>query len=109
MIITASRRTDIPAFYSEWFMNRVRDGYALVPNPLYPESVSRVSLVPGDVSAIIFCTKNPGPMIGSLEELESSGFKYIFQVTLTGYPPAIEPNVPPTGEVINSVIKIVSV
>lgn len=100
MIITASRRTDIPAFYSEWFMNRIRAGYVLVPNPFYPESVSKIPLSPDEVSAIIFCTKNPEPMLKHLPELDRFGYRSIFQVTLTGYPSYIEPRVPETKRVI---------
>lgn len=103
MIITASRRTDIPAFYSEWFMNRIRAGYAMVPNPFYPESVSRVSLVPGDVSAIIFCSKNPKPMLVHLDELDAAGYRYIFEITLTAYPRCLESRVPEAGLVVESI------
>ncbi len=60
MIISASRRTDIPAFYSEWFMNRVREGSCTVPNPFNHEQVSRVSLKPEDVNVIVFWTAQPG-------------------------------------------------
>jgi hypothetical protein len=62
MIISASRRTDIPAFYSEWFMNRLRKGHCLVPNPFNPRHVARISLVPESVDAIVFWSKNPGPV-----------------------------------------------
>ncbi|UCG53768.1 MAG: DUF1848 family protein, partial [Candidatus Latescibacterota bacterium] len=54
MIISASRRTDIPAFYSRWFMNRVRQGFCLVPNPFNTKQISRVTLAPGDVDALVF-------------------------------------------------------
>jgi hypothetical protein len=61
MIISASRRTDIPAFYSEWFMNRLRKGYCLVPNPFNPRQVARISLLAEHVDAIVFWSKNPRP------------------------------------------------
>jgi hypothetical protein len=86
MIISASRRTDIPALYARWFMSRVREGYALVANPMNPRQCSRVSLLPGDVDAVVFWTRNPKPMFGYLDELERRGFRYYFLFTLTGYP-----------------------
>lgn len=95
MIISASRRTDIPAFYADWFMNRLREGFCLVRNPFNPQSVSRVSLAPPEVDAIVFWSKDPAPMLGRLEELDRRGYRYYFLYTLTGYPPCIEPGVPP--------------
>ncbi len=94
MIISASRRTDIPAFYSEWFMNRIRAGYCQVPNPLNTKQIATVSLDPADVEAIVFWSKNPAPLIPYLDELDQRGFHYYFQFTLNNYPRAIEPNVP---------------
>jgi hypothetical protein len=94
-IVSASRRTDIPAFYSTWFMNRVRAGFCLVANPFRPSQVRRVSLRPEDVEAIVFWSKNPEPMIAHLGELESRGFGFIFQFTLNGYPVSLEPKVGP--------------
>ncbi len=94
MIISASRRTDIPAFYSKWFMNRIRARYCLVPNPFNANQVSRVSLDPADVEAIVFWSKNPAPLIPYLDELDQRGFHYYFQFTLNNYSNAIEPNMP---------------
>ena len=94
MIISASRRTDIPAFYSKWFMNRIRAGYCLVPNPLNMKQVSRVSLHPSDVEAIVFWSKNPAPLLPHLGELDKLGFYYYFQFSLNDYPRALEPNIP---------------
>lgn len=93
MIISASRRTDIPAFYSEWFMNRIREGFCQVPNPLNAKQVSQVSLDPADVEAIVFWSKNPAPLMPYLDELDQRGFHYYFQYTLNNYPRAIEQNV----------------
>jgi hypothetical protein len=95
MIISASRRTDIPAFYAGWFMNRLREGFCMVTNPFNPRSVSRVSLASADVDAIVFWSKDPAPMLGHLEELDRRGYRYYFLYTLTGYPSFIEPGVPP--------------
>jgi hypothetical protein len=82
MIISASRRTDIPAFYARWFMNRIRAGYCTVPNPSNPKHVIRVSLAPGDVDVIVFWTRNAGPLLGHLDELDARGFPYYFQYTV---------------------------
>lgn len=88
MIISASRRTDIPAFYAPWFFNRLREGYLLVPNPFNPKAVSRISLDPAVVDCIVFWTKNPAPMLPRLRELER--YKYYFQFTLNPYGADVE-------------------
>lgn len=98
MIVSASRRTDIPAFYADWFVNRIREGYALVRNPAYPHRISRVSLRPEVVDCIVFWTANPTPMTRLLGELSS--YEYYFQVTLTGYGRDVEPFVPSKREVL---------
>ena len=94
MIISASRRTDIPAFYSDWFMERLDAGYVDVSNPFNPAQVRRVSLRPEDVDAIVFWSKDPRPLMARLRELASRGYKYYFQFTVNDYP-LFEPNVPP--------------
>jgi len=93
-IISASRRTDIPAFYSEWFMNRIRVGWCQVPNPLNYNQLSYVSLKPEDVAAIVFWSKNPKPMLKYLPELDDRGFRYYFQFAVNDYPSILEPNIP---------------
>ena len=98
MIISASRRTDIPAFYSEWFFNRLREGYVLTRNPMNFHQISKVSLSPDEVDAIVFWTKNPTPMISRLGELEK--YPYYFQFTLTSYGPEIETGLPSKNQVI---------
>ena len=102
MIISASRRTDIPAFYSKWFMNRIRAGYCLVPNPLNMKQVSRVSLHPSDVEAIVFWSKNPAPLLPYLSELDKLGLHYYFQFSLNDYPRALEPNIPSLNDRIET-------
>jgi hypothetical protein len=92
-VISASRRTDIPAFYSEWFMNRVRAKYVRWPNP-YGGRPYAVSLDPEDVSAIVSWSKNYGPMLSHLPELDTRGYHLLFHFTITGLPRAIEPAVP---------------
>ena len=83
MIISASRRTDIPAYYSEWFCNRIKEGYVLVRNPMNTHQISRVSLSPEVIDGIVFWTKNPVPMLKRLKQLEK--YNYYFQFTLTAY------------------------
>jgi DNA repair photolyase len=94
LIISASRRTDIPAFYSPWLMNRLRAGYVSIVNPYNPHQVSRVSLKPENVDVIVFWTKNPAPLLPYLDEIDSLGLRYYFQFTLNDYPRIIEPGVP---------------
>lgn len=95
MIISASRRTDIPAFYSEWFMNRVRAGFCTVPNPFNREQVSRVSLNCSDVDVIVFWTRNPAPLIPHLDELDHYQLRYYFQFTIMDNPRSIDQKSPP--------------
>lgn len=95
MIISASRRTDIPAFYSEWFMNRIRAGFCRVTNPFNARQVSRISLDPRDVDLIVFWTRNPSPLLPHLQELDARGYRYVFQYTLLDYPRAMEAATPP--------------
>ena len=95
MIISASRRTDIPKFFSEWFMRRVKEGFFYSKNPFNPSDVKRVSLLPEDVDAVVFWSKDPAPLLEHLGELDSMGYRYYFQFTLNDYPRTFEPNVPP--------------
>lgn len=92
MIIHTGNRTDIPAFYSEWFVNRLKAGFVLVRNPYNPQAVTKFQLNPQVVDLIAFCTKNPGPMLSHMDLLKSYG-QYWF-VTITPYGKDIEPNVP---------------
>jgi DNA repair photolyase len=98
MIISASRRTDIPAFYSDWFMNRVRKGFFYRVNPFNSKQVSGFSLKPEGVDAICFWTKNPKPLMKHLDELDQRGLKYYFQFTLNPYDKTFEPHLPPLDE-----------
>lgn len=92
MIISASRRTDIPSFYSSWFFNRIKEGYVLVSNPFNPKMLSRVELDPAVVDCIVFWTKNPAPMMDKLDLLKH--YKYYFQFTVNPYGREIEHNLP---------------
>jgi hypothetical protein len=93
MIISASRRTDIPAFYGEWFVNRIRAGEVWVRNPMNPKSISKISLDPAGVECIVFWTKNPFNFIPCLEKIEKAGHRYYFQFTLNPYDDDLEPNI----------------
>lgn len=97
MIIQTGMRTDIPAFYSTWFANRLQDGYVMVRNPYNPSAVTKYILDPSLVDMIGFCTKNPQPMFRYMDLLEPYG-QYWF-VTITPYGKDIEPNVPAAEEV----------
>ncbi len=101
-IISVSRRTDIPAFYSEWFMNRIRSGFCTVANPYNLKQVSRVSLIPQDVLAFVFWTRDPEPLMPYLDEIDSKGYKYYFQYTLIGYPQQIDPGSPSVDHAIRA-------
>ncbi len=98
MIISASRRTDIPAWFSDWFFRRLQEGYALVRNPMNPHRISRVALNPDVVDGFVFWTKHPIPMMDRLELLRD--YAYYFQFTLTPYGDDIEQNLPPKKEVL---------
>lgn len=92
MIVSASRRTDIPTFYSEWFINRIKEGFLHVRNPMNAHQVSRISLTPDVVDCIVFWTKNPIPMLPRIDELWE--YCFYFQFTLTGYGKDVEANLP---------------
>ncbi|MBR1930819.1 MAG: DUF1848 domain-containing protein [Lachnospiraceae bacterium] len=92
MILQTGMRTDIPAFYSEWFCNRIKEGYVYVRNPYNPQSVTAYRIHPDVVDLISFCTKNPAPMLEHMELLAPYG-QYWF-VTITSYGQEIEPGVP---------------
>ncbi len=98
MILQTGMRTDIPAFYSQWFINRIKAGYVLVRNPYNPSSVTRYEINPDVVDLIAFCTKNPAPMLKYMDVLKPYG-QYWF-VTITPYGKEIEPNVPDKRQVL---------
>lgn len=106
MIISASRRTDIPAFYSDWFLNRIKEEYVYVRNPLNFYQVSKIKLSPDVVDFIVFWTKNPEPLLSRLDELKN--YNYYFQFTLTSYGNDIEENVPKKGKYVIQTFKKLS-
>ena len=104
MIINTGMRTDIPAFYSKWLLNRIHEGFVYVRNPYYKNQVTKYILSPEVVDCLAFCTKNPHPMIEHLSELDS--FNQFWFVTITPYGKDIEPNVPDKKQVIEDFKKL---
>lgn len=101
MILNISSRTDIIAFYEKWLIKRVEAGFVDVRNPFNPKLVSRINF--SDVDLILFCTKNPIPILNDLNKIK---IPYLFQITITPYKRDIEPNVPSKKVVIEAVKKI---
>lgn len=105
MILSVSRRTDVPNYYSDWFYNRIKEGYLYVRNPMNAHQISRINLSPEVVDCIVFWTKNPANMLERLDELEE--YQYYFQFTLTGYGKDVEPGLPDKrGELIPTFQKL---
>ncbi len=107
MIISASYRTDIPAFYGDWLMNRLRAGFCLVRNP-YGGQISRVSLSPGDIDGLVLWTKNIGPFLRHLPTLAARGLPFVVQHSITGYPRELERATPPIDRVLDSAARLAS-
>ncbi len=107
MIIQTGLRTDIPAFYTPWFLRRLQEGYVLVRSPYRHDLVTRYRLNPDVVDLIGFCTKNPAPMLPHMDALAPYG-QYWF-VTITPYGRDIEPNVPPKEQVMADFHRLSSV
>ena len=102
MIISASRRTDIPAFYADWFFKSLKRERLEVRNPFNPKQVTKVDLSPHKVDAIVFWTRYPEPLLKYLSEIDKIGYKYIFLFTITGYPDSLEPKAPKIQQAIES-------
>ena len=106
MILSVSRRTDIPAFYAEWFMERLRQKYVLVRNPFNAHNISRIPLSPENVDAIVFWTKNSKPIHRYLDEIDELGYKYYFQYTITPYRNDLEEKVQDKKEIVETFKKL---
>lgn len=106
MIITASRRTDIPAFYSTWFLNRLKAGYALMPNPRNPQRLGRVEFSPRTVDCIVFWSKNPAPMLERFSEVDKLGYPFIVHFTLTPYGNEVELRLPLKKTLLETFIEL---
>ena len=102
MVISSSRRTDIPAFYSDWLINRIRAGVVKTRNPFNSAQVQEISLRPEDVNCIVFWTKDPAPMLPKLQILDEMGYHYYFQFTLTPYGRELEQNLRPKPEIVET-------
>ena len=101
MILNTGSRTDIPAFYSTWFYNRIKEGYVCTRNPYNPKQVRRYQINPDVVDILSFCTKNPAPMLERIHELDA--FRQFWFVTLTPYGKDIDPNVPDKHLIITEI------
>lgn len=104
MIISASRRTDIPAWFFDWFLKRISEGYAYVRNPMNFHQVSKINLSPDVVDCIVFWSKNPAPMLDKLDQL--GDYMYYFQYTLNAYGTDLESNLPPLDERVDTFLKL---
>lgn len=102
MIISASRRTDIPAFYSAWLLKRLQAGYVYVRNPVNFRQISKIALAPDLVDCIVFWTKNAAPMLNKLDMIKAMGYSYYFLWTVNPYGQEVERNLPDKARVINS-------
>lgn len=106
MILSVSRRTDIPNYYSDWFFNRIKKGFLYVRNPMNAHQLSSIDLSPNVIDCIVFWTKNPANMLDRLGELK--GYDYYFQFTVTGYGQDVEQNLPDKKQVIIPAFKKLS-
>lgn len=104
LILSVSRRTDIPAFYSEWFINRIKEGYVYVKNPFNAKQISRINIKPDVVDCIVFWTKDAKPLMNYLDELKD--YNYYFQFTITPYKKDIEPNLRDKSEIVETFIEL---
>lgn len=106
MIISASRRTDIPAFYAAWFLERIRAGKVMVKNPFNPNQQKLVSLGPEEVEVIVFWTRDATPLLPYLAELDKRGYRYVFLFTITGYGPPLEPCSPSVEKALECFLRL---
>ena len=106
MFLSVSRRTDIPAFYTEWFFNKLEKGFLYVRNPINFNQVSKINLSNDLIDCIVFWTKNPLKIIPKLDQLDEYGHRYYFQITINAYGRVIENNVPDLNDLISSFIEI---
>lgn len=105
VVISASRATDIPAFYADWFIHRLEKGYVRWINSFHPGLPCYVSFE--DTRAIVFWSKNPAPLLPYLHYLDARGYVYYVQFTLTDYgPEGLEPGLPPLNERVSTFIQL---
>lgn len=99
MILSVSRRTDIPAFYSDWFFNRIKEGFVCVRNPMNIHQISKIQITPEVVDCIVFWTKNPEKMLDRISEIKN--YNFYFQFTINPYNQSLEMEVPKKGKIID--------
>ena len=104
-IISASRRTDIPSFYGEWLMHRLRAGYALTQNPFNAKQVKRISLLPQDVDCLVLWSKNPQPLLAHADELTSLGYTCLMHFSLLPYSKNWHPHLPAQDALVNTFLQ----
>jgi hypothetical protein len=102
MVISASRRSDVPAYYSPWLLGRLEAGYCLVKNPFDAGRVRRVSLAPENVDFLVLWTRDPRPLVPHMRDLDGRGLRSYVHMTITGYPPSLEPGSPPLAEALGA-------
>lgn len=100
MILSVSRRTDIPSLYTPWFFQRLKEGFVLVRNPMNPHQISRISLHPDLLDGIVFWSKNPAPLLKHWQELRT--YPFYIQFTLTPYGPELEPGLPDKSSLVET-------
>ena len=106
MIVSASRRTDIPAFYGEWLVRRLREGFAVAVNPMNPRQTRRVPLLPGQAGGLVLWSKNPRPLLDAPDAMRAlRGHAYYLQFTLNAYGPEVEPGLPPLRERVDTLLR----
>jgi hypothetical protein len=106
MIISVSRRSDIPRFYADWFMDRIRSGSVEVANPFNAKQIRTVNLNPAALDVLVFWTRDPRPLLPFLAELDERGYRYYFMTTLTGYPKEIEPGRVPVADIVDALSRL---
>jgi len=102
MIVSVSRRCDIPRFKFDWFIERLNEGFVDVTNPYNSKQIKRVSLVKENVDAFVFWTRDPNRILANADELTKRGYPFYVMVSLTGYPNVLEPNQAVVSEVLKS-------
>lgn len=103
MLLFVSGRCDIPAYYSTWFFNRLKAGFVDVRNPFNPHQISRIPLDEANIDALLFCTKNPIPMLERLHEIP---FPYLFHVTFTPYKKEMEPGIQDKKAILQAILSL---
>ncbi|CAO3372192.1 DUF1848 domain-containing protein [Azospirillum argentinense] len=105
MIVSASYKTDIPAFYGRWFLNRLEAGHCRMVNP-YGGQTHRIGLTRAEVDGFVFWTKNLGPFLPALEEVTERGFPFVVQYSVTGLPNALERSVPDAERAVEHMARL---